>query len=44
MQKENTHIVEHLAAAMREGRETQFWPRELTKEEIRPKSHKFWYG
>lgn len=44
IRKGNPHIVEHLAAAMREGRETQFWPRELTKEEIRAKSHRFWYG
>lgn len=44
MRKVNPHIVEHLASAMREGRNIQLWPRELTKEEIRKKSHCFWYG
>lgn len=44
MRKENPHIFYNLAAAMREGRGMQLWPRELTKEEIRRKSHVFWYG
>jgi len=44
LQKKNPHTFAHLAAAMREGRPMQFWPRELTKEEIREKSRQFWYG
>ncbi|MCR4441436.1 MAG: tRNA 2-thiocytidine biosynthesis TtcA family protein [Peptococcaceae bacterium] len=44
MKKDNPHVFYHLAAAMREGREIQLWPRELTKEEIRAKSRRFWYG
>lgn len=44
MRKENPNIFYNLAAAMREGRGIQLWPRELTKEEIRTKSHIFWYG
>lgn len=44
LRKGNPHIVEHLTAAMREGRDMQFWPQELSKEEIWAKSHKFWYG
>jgi tRNA 2-thiocytidine biosynthesis protein TtcA len=44
LQKKNPHTFVHLAAAMREGRPMQFWPRELTKEEIREKSRQFWYG
>lgn len=44
MRKENPNIFYNLAAAMREGRGIQLWPRELTKEEIRAKSQIFWYG
>lgn len=44
MTKDNPNIFAHLAAAMREGRHIQFWPRELSKEEIRAKSQEFWYG
>jgi len=42
MKKNNPHVFYHLAAAMREGREVQLWPRELTKEEIRAKTRRFW--
>lgn len=42
LRKDNPNIFEHLAAAMREGRSIQLWPRELTKEEIRKKSEQFW--
>lgn len=44
LRKQNPHVFAHLAAAMREGRYMQFWPRELSKEEIGEKSQKFWYG
>lgn len=44
LRKDNPNVFEHLAAAMREERKIQLWPRELNKEEIRAKSHKFWYG
>jgi len=44
LSRENQDIFEHLAAAMRSGRNMQLWPRELSKEEIRAKSNKFWYG
>jgi hypothetical protein len=44
MRKENSHVFEHLAAAMREGRPMQLWPSELTKEKIRKKSNDFWFG
>ena len=44
LKKKNQHVFTHLAVAMREGRTMQFWPRELTKEEIRKKSWQFWYG
>lgn len=42
MKKENPHVFYHLAAAMREGKNSQLWPRELTKEEVRDKSSRFW--
>lgn len=44
LQKKNPHVFTYLAVAMREGHPMQFWPRELTKEEIRRKSFRFWYG
>jgi tRNA 2-thiocytidine biosynthesis protein TtcA len=43
LQKVNKDVFAHLAAAMREGRRGQRWPRELTKEEIRKKSQQFWF-
>lgn len=39
----NPLVFSHLAAAMRDGRSIQLWPRELTKEEIKEKTHRFWY-
>ena len=44
LKKDNPNVFAHLAAAMRDGRNTQLWPCELTKEEIRAKSHEFWFG
>lgn len=44
LKKQNPRIFAHLAVAMRAERPIQFWPRELTKEEIREKSRQFWYG
>ncbi len=43
LRKENENIFAHLAAAMRQGRNIQLWPKELSKEEIWQKSHEFWY-
>lgn len=42
LKQDNFNVVYHLAAAMRQGRNIQLWPRELTKVEIREKSNKFW--
>ncbi len=42
LKKDNLNVFSHLAAAMRQGRHIQLWPRELTKIEIREKSNKFW--
>jgi len=44
LKKDNPNIFAHLAAAMREGRDIQLWPRELGKEEIRAKSQQFWFS
>lgn len=44
LKKDNENVFNHLVAAMREGRNMQLWPRELNKEEIREKTHQFWYG
>ncbi|MGI6144437.1 MAG: tRNA 2-thiocytidine biosynthesis protein TtcA [Clostridia bacterium] len=44
LRKKNKNVLEHVAAAMREGRRIQLWPPELTKLELREKSHEFWYG
>lgn len=43
LRKDNINVFDHLAAAMREGRPMQLWPGDLTKEEIRRKSHQFWF-
>lgn len=43
MKKDNPQVFYHLAAAMRDGQNRQLWPRELTKEEVWEKSHRFWY-
>ncbi len=44
LKKDNPNVFAHLAAAMRDSRNAQLWPRELTKEEIRAKSHEFWFN
>ncbi|MDD2401148.1 MAG: tRNA 2-thiocytidine biosynthesis TtcA family protein [Clostridia bacterium] len=44
LRKKDRYVFEHLAAAMREGRRSQLWPPEFTKEEIRERTKKFWYG
>lgn len=43
MKKDNPHVFYHLAAAMREGQNSQLWPAEPSKEEVWQKSHRFWY-
>lgn len=44
LRKKNPQVVYHLTAAMREGRCIQLWPPELSKDKIREKSNRFWYG
>lgn len=44
LNRDNKNVFNHLTAAMREGRNIQLWPRELNKDEIREKTHQFWYG
>lgn len=44
LDRENHNTFEHLAAAMREGRNIQLWPAEPSKEEIYAKGQKFWKG
>ena len=43
LKKDNPHVFYHLAAAMREGQNSQLWPAEPDKEEVRRKSHRFWH-
>ena len=44
LKKINPHVIEHIVAAMREGRTMQLWPAEPTKIQIRAKSALFWGG